>query len=341
VKEPAARPRLRLRDARDEGETLRVSRANRSLRWIAIGGCLPPIVVLAIVVGCEHREVGKQRETSSVVARVNGRELFQRDFESYLPAEYREAMTLKEKKAYLDRWITTELLYGEAMERGLATSPEIEARLEQLRKDLVADQLVREILNERAVVTEREVREYYRAHEDEYTRELRVSHILVSTPEEAEKVKELLRTHEFSWVVDRYSVDKHTGAGGDLGFLSKGNMIPEFEDVVFKMNVGDVSDVIQTEFGYHFVTVTDAREAQEKLTLEDAAEDISRTVLLQKRKAVYDGLVAGLRARAKIEILDPEFRMAAEAPADTLPGYQEEPDSTFRPGPWGEDSDEE
>jgi len=318
-----------------------VTRAERLMRRIAIGGCLPPIVVLAIVVGCERRDVGKPKETGSVVARVDGRELLQRDFDSYLPADYREAMTLKEKKAYLDRWITTELLYGEAVRRGLATSPEIEARLEQLRKDLVADQLVREILSERAVVTEREVREYYQVHEDEYTRELRVSHILVSTLEEAEKVKELLRTHAFSWVEDRYSVDKHTGAGGDLGFLSKGNMIPEFEDVVFKMNVGDVSDVIETEFGYHFVTVTDAREAQEKLTLEDAAEDISRTVLLQKRKAVYDGLVAGLRARAKIEVLDPEIRMAAEAPADIAPGHQDEPDSTFRPEPSLEDSDGE
>lgn len=278
---------------------------------------MPPILLLTIF-GCERREVGKKTETSPPVARVNGRTLLKKDFDAYLPDEYQTALTMGEKKEYLDRWIITELLYEAAVKRGTGVTPEIESRLEQLKKDLVADRLVQKTLLERAIVTENEVRSYYEKHVDEYTRELRVSHILVNSLEDAAKVKELLQTRTFSWVERRHSIDKHTGVGGDLGFLSKGNMIPEFEKVVFDMKIGEISDVIESELGYHFVKVTDAREARNKLSYEDVAEDISRILLLNKRAAVYDSLIATLKGEARIEILDPELRMAIDADLDTM-----------------------
>jgi parvulin-like peptidyl-prolyl isomerase len=137
--------------------------------------------------------------------------------------------------------------------------------------------------------------------------------------EDTAKVRELLQTRTFSWVERRHSIDKHTGVGGDLGFLSKGNMIPEFEEVVFDMKIGDISDVIESGLGYHFVKVTDAREARNKLAYEDVAEDISRILLLNKRASVYDSLIATLKKEARIEILDPELSMAIETSQDTIP----------------------
>jgi peptidyl-prolyl cis-trans isomerase C len=276
---------------------------------------LPVFIVAAI--GCERREVGSQAEASPPVARVNGKVLLKKDFENFLPEGYRGTLTLSEKKVYLDRWITTELLYEAAMDGGIGVTPEIESRLEQFKKDLVADRLVQQVIRERAVVTESEVRAYYDEHEHEYTRELRVSHILVNTMEDAAKVKELLQQRTFAWVARRHSIDKHTGVGGDLGFLSKGNMIPEFEKVVFDMKIGEVSDVIESELGYHILKITDARDARNRLAYEDVAEDISRILLLEKRAAVYDSLVTALTRSAKIDILDPELNMAAQMMADT------------------------
>jgi peptidyl-prolyl cis-trans isomerase C len=258
------------------------------------------------------------------VARVNDKTLYKDDFEAYLPGNYSGALTLGDKKMYLDRWITTELLYEAALQDGSAVTPEIELRLEQFKKDLIADQLVQGVIQERAVVTEAEVQEYYTEHEDEYTRELRVSHILVNSWEEADKVKELLKKNTFAWVARRHSIDKHTGVGGDLGFLSKGNMIPEFEEVVFDMKIGEVSDVIESELGYHFIKLTDAREARNKLSLEDVAEDISQILLLKKRAAVYDSLVATVRKGARIEILDPDLRLALELEADSMTAEKSE-----------------
>jgi peptidyl-prolyl cis-trans isomerase C len=301
---------------RSGGEMLQRKNLYRRFRDVVIGGILPPIVVCTIP-GCERRDVGQQAQESPPVVRINGQTLLKRDFEAYLPDDYRSALTIGEKKAYLDRWITTELLYEAAVRSGVGVTPDIQSQLEQFKKDLVSDRLVQKIILERAVVTEKEVSAYYRAHEDEYTRELRVSHILVNSMEEAAKVKELLKNHTFSWVARRHSIDKHTGVGGDLGFLSKGNMLPEFEEVVFDMKIGEVSDVIESELGYHFVKVTDAREARNKLAYEDVAEDISRILMLEKRAAVYDSLITALKSDARIEILDPELRLLMDASSDT------------------------
>jgi peptidyl-prolyl cis-trans isomerase C len=287
----------------------------RLFKRVVIGGILPPIVVLATA-GCERREVGGRDDSSPPVATVNGESLPRSEFETYLPDDYRRTLTAREKREYLNRWITTQILYDAASEEGIGVTPEISARLDQFKKGLVADRFVQKVISDRAVVSEDEVKAYYDAHIDEYTRELRVSHILVNTMEDANEVKELLRTHSFAWVARTRSIDRHTGVGGDLGFLSKGNMIPEFENVVFDMKIGDVSDVIESELGYHFVKVTDAREARNKLEYEEVAEDISRTLLLEKRAAVYDSLITTLMGDARIEILDPELRLTLETASD-------------------------
>jgi peptidyl-prolyl cis-trans isomerase C len=247
-----------------------------------------------------------------VVARVNGEPLYRRDLDAYLPEEAYAGITSEESKTYFDRWVTTQLLYEEALRSGLDVSRDLQWRLEQYRKDLVADRLVQDVLRQKAIVTREDVMKYYAAHKDEFNLEVRVSHILTNNIEDAEEAQEMLKTRPFSWVAHKLSVDKHTGSGGDLGYLSKGNMLPEFEDVVFRMRVGEVSDIIESEFGYHIVKLTDVRTALNELPFETVAPEISRQLLLEKRAAVYDSLITALIARARVEIVDPELRYAVE-----------------------------
>ena len=210
----------------------------------AIGGLGPPIAFVALTlaaVGCERRDVGAlARDPGPVVARVNGQPLYRIDLDAYLPTEETGAITAEERKTYFDRWVATQLLYEEAARSGMGVSDDIDRKIEQYKKDLVADRLVEEVLKTQAMVTRDEVMAYYRAHKDEFNLEVRVSHILTNTMEDADKALEMLETRPFSWVARKMSVDRHTGAGGDLGYLSKGNMLPEFESVVFKMRVGEV-----------------------------------------------------------------------------------------------------
>jgi parvulin-like peptidyl-prolyl isomerase len=214
------------------------------------------------------------------------------------------------------------LLYEEAARVGMGVSDEVTRKMEQYKKDLIADRLVEEVLNERAIVTRSEVLRYYRNHKDEYNLEVRVSHILTNTIEEAEEAQEMLKTRPFSWVARKMSVDKHTGAGGDLGYLSKGNMLPEFEDVVFRMRRGEVSDIVESEFGYHIIKLTDVRTSLNELPFEQVAPEISRTLLIRKRSAVYDSLVTALVEDARIEVIDPDLKFAI-ARAESLRSVRE------------------
>jgi len=280
------------------------------------GAAAPPIALLALTLAlaaCERREVGRGGgDPGPVVARVNGEPLYRRDLDAYLPEDAYAGVTSDETKAYFDRWVTTQLLFEAAQSAGLDASRDIDWKIAQYRKDLIADRMVQEVLREKAIVSRDEVMAYYRAHKDEFNLEVRVSHILTNTREDAEEVRDMLEKRPFSWVARQMSVDKHTGAGGDLGYLSKGNMLPEFESVVFNMRVGQVSDIIESEFGYHILKLTDVRASLNELPFESVAPEISRQLLLRKREAVYDSLLTALRTNAKIEIVDAGMRYAVE-----------------------------
>ncbi|MCK4775904.1 MAG: peptidylprolyl isomerase, partial [Candidatus Krumholzibacteria bacterium] len=242
----------------------RPKRRPRGTAGVLVGVAL--LVMAALVgTGCERRPMTAEKDPSPVLVKVNQETLTEREFRYFLPEDYRNVLTSEELQEYLDRWITTQLLYDAGMKSGLVVVTDIEARLEQYRKDLVADQLVQQVIHDRAMVSDKEIRAYYEAHEREYVTDVRVSHILVNTLEEAEKVQSQIGKRSFTYLARKYSIDKHSGSGGDLGYLSKGSMIPEFESVVFGLKLGEVSGVIESEFGYHLVKVADIRDARYKL----------------------------------------------------------------------------
>ncbi len=276
---------------------------------LLIGSVLLPIAFFYLITGCIERRDLSPKDEQPIVARIDGEALSQEEFELLIPEDYQSLVTVEEKQAYLQRWITTELLYKEAQRRGMGVSPDIRIKLNQYKKDLLADRLVQQVIQKHAVVSDEEVRSYYLEHEKEYTQEFRVSHILMNSADDAEKIYKLLKKSSFYWVAKKYSMDKHTRRGGDLGFLSKGNMMPEFEGAVFQMSVGDISDVIESEFGYHIIKLTDIRPARNKLEYDDVKDEIANKLLMEKRTDVYDSLVTSLKKNTDIEILDRELNM--------------------------------
>ncbi len=93
------------------------------------------------------------------------------------------------------------------------------------------------------------------------TTEVRASHLLVQTEEEAKQLREeILNGKKFEDVAQEVSLCPSGANGGDLGFFGKGVMVKEFEDAAFSMNVGDLSEPIQTQFGWHLLYLTDKKD---------------------------------------------------------------------------------
>jgi peptidyl-prolyl cis-trans isomerase C len=89
---------------------------------------------------------------------------------------------------------------------------------------------------------------------------VRASHLLVKTEEEAAKLREeILAGKDFAEVAAQVSLCPSGRDGGDLGFFGKGQMVREFEDACFSMEVGEISNPIKTQFGYHLIKLTDKK----------------------------------------------------------------------------------
>ncbi len=89
---------------------------------------------------------------------------------------------------------------------------------------------------------------------------VKASHILVNTEEEALKIKEEIDNgKDFAQAAMETSLCPSGENGGDLGYFSKGQMVKEFEDAVFSMDIGEVSNPIKTQFGYHLIYLTDKK----------------------------------------------------------------------------------
>jgi foldase protein PrsA len=134
------------------------------------------------------------------------------------------------------------------------------------------------------------------------------SHILVDTEEEAQDVMERLETgDDFAELAMELSTDTGSGAnGGDLGWFGRGQMVPEFEDVAFNLKIGEISDPVQSDFGWHIIK----KEGQEVRPIDD-------TTLNQLKQNVFSEWLTNLRIESTIETDDTWSNVYPETP--TIP----------------------
>lgn len=285
------------------------------------------LLVLFAVGGCgKGNEPGKPPgEKAGEIVRVGNAVLTGDDLNRLVPEDEQIPLTFEERREFVRRWVDTEVLRQEALRRGFKADPYVDARLKELEQQFLADYLVFAELRKRTEVSEAEIEGYFAAHEREYLNEYRVSQILVSTLEDAERVVDLLRTRSWAWVAGRYSIDASAKRGGDLGYLTKGNMIPELEAVVFDMKPNEVSGVVKSDFGYHIFRLDDVREALVSVGLDDVREQIMNTLMLEKRKNAYRELLDSLTAKADIKYRDETYLRPIESGprADTVETYED------------------
>ena len=202
-------------------------------------------------------------------------------------------------------------------EKALKGANITENKLKDLaRRNIVIDNLMQKEVFSKITVTEADVKKFYDDNPDKFKMPERTqaSHILISadqkaTPEDKKKAKEkaeairkrVAKGEDFATVAKAESNCPSAAKGGDLGYFGKGQMVPEFEKAAAALKLGELSDVVESPFGYHIIKVMDRKPADtvKFAEVKDKIEDYLKGQKAQKPMSDY---VEKIKKEAKVEI---------------------------------------
>jgi len=292
-------------------------------------------VVLSFLAGCG--EWGGSLP-GHVLARVNEEfipvEEFDQEFKESileLGKTEREENVGELKQAYLDQVIERKILAQEARRLGIQVSPgeldqvigeisqdypsggfderlglkgtTLEEWKGRLEEELLAEKMIRHARRFQGKVEEKETLQYYEANLPTFQvkQRVRARQIVVADGQEALQILKRLRKGEkFEKVAMEKSMGPEKVNGGDLGFFSPGERPPEF-DLVFSMEVGTISEVIKSPYGYHIFKLEEKIDPRE-IPFEEAKAGILQELWRKKGEDAYQGWLKGLREKAKVQI---------------------------------------
>jgi peptidyl-prolyl cis-trans isomerase C len=228
-----------------------------------------------------------------VVATVNGDEIRLSDLraaQAQLPEQYRDAPLEMIFQPLLDQMIDRKIAAAEARKQNLQDDPTVKRQLATAEESVLQSALWNRKIEEG--LTDEKVRARY---EQEIAgkpgqEEVHARHILVKTEAEANEVKEALaKGADFAKLAAEKSIDPTPG--GDLGFFPRGVMVPEFTEAAFKLKPGEISEPVQSKFGWHVIRVEAKRDGAPP-SFEESADDLrmgmAREIVAADRKRLRD-----------------------------------------------------
>jgi peptidyl-prolyl cis-trans isomerase C len=260
------------------------------------------VLGIALTAGVPHL-AGAQKKDDPVLARVNGVEIKQSDLD-IAEADVGPSLQVQEpnarKEALLAYLIDLTALAQAASAKKLESGPDFAARLAYAKNKVLMEALLGDIT--KTAATEAEMKKLYDESVAKVApeEEVRARHILVKTEKEAQDVLAKLKGGaDFEKLAREISVDPSAKTnGGDLEYFTKGQMVAEFSDAAFKLNKGQVSQPVKSQFGFHIIKVEDKR-SKPVPKYEEVKEQVQAFIV---RKAQAE-LVMKVRSDAKIENL--------------------------------------
>jgi peptidyl-prolyl cis-trans isomerase C len=249
-------------------------------------------------------------DANPVLAKVNGSEIRQSDValaEEELGPSLAQMDPATKKENVLSFLIDMKIVSKAAEDKKVENGEEFKKRMAFTRSRLLMDSLLAS--EGKAATTDEAMKKVYEDASKQISgeQEVHARHILVETEDEAKAVEEELKKGaDFAELAKKKSKDPGASDGGDLGFFTKEQMVPEFSTVAFALEPGKISDPVKSQFGWHVIKVEEKRNR--KAPEFDQVKGQIETYVMRKAQADY---VAKLREGAKVERMD----QAAAAPA--------------------------
>jgi len=186
---------------------------------------------------------------------------------------------------------------------------------EQIRLGLAIQQLIDQKFVQKMTITDQEAKTYYDANLQRFSQpeQVKASHILIKAEQDADKAKTLeakekiemiqkrvKKGDDFAALAKEFSEGPSAPKGGDLGYFGPGRMVKPFETAAFKMEPGEVSDIVKTRFGYHLIKVMDKKPAKQ-VTFEEVQDKLQQFLKQQKVQKEVEAYIKQLKESAKIE----------------------------------------
>lgn len=297
-------------------------KVNVILPWVLFGVTAIAFIIFAIVQPGNQMEVTVGNVGEEAVATVDG--------ETITANDLYQLMVKSVGPQAVEQLITQKLIDNEAAKQNISVSEEevnvefeeIKGNFpseemfnmqlqymgiseEQFKEQLASDLKLRKLVEPEIEVTEEEVQTFYEENQEQFgtPEQVRASHILLKKEDKelAEKIlSEVKNGGDFAALAKEYSEDSSAAQGGDLGYFGRGQMVPPFEEAAFSLEVNEISDLVESQYGYHIIKVTDKKEADIP-SFEEVKDQVREIVLNQKLSERVSSYIQELRSAAKIE----------------------------------------
>lgn len=260
-------------------------------------------------------------QDNRVVAAINGKSITEGELklaETEIGSELSNLPDATKRRVLIEFMIETQLLADAADSAKLGQGAEFDQRIRYWRRRALRDTYFDSKI--KAAVTDAEARKFYDSQVAQIKpeEEIKTRHILVESEDQAKQIREkIAHGASFTQMAKEHSKDPGTkDEGGELGYFGRGQMVPQFEEAAFKLQKGDLSEPVQTQFGWHLIQLDDRRERRPPEF--DAVKDRLVAAMVH-RKALE--IVNELREKAKIEYIDPAVKaqVESEKQSNTVP----------------------
>lgn len=261
-------------------------------------------------------------QNDDIAANIGDNKITVSDFNTivgYLDAEKQKALEKNPqlKENFLRQIVQSKVISDIAKEKAFDKKPEIKKQLELFADNFLANEFLKREIAEKVSISEDDMKSYYDTHKDEFKtpETVRARHILVkvapgASEEDKKKAKEkaegildkIKSGEDFAKLATELSDD--TGSkpkGGDLGFFARGRMVKPFEDTAFSLKPGQISGIVETQFGYHIIKIEEMKEAGID-PFETVKERIRQKLLQDRIRTKVTEFIDNAMKNAKVEI---------------------------------------
>jgi peptidyl-prolyl cis-trans isomerase C len=239
---------------------------------------------------------------SAVIAEINGAKLTAANFQAYIRmrmrnAQQKEELSPTQRQKIFSEYINRELLYQEAMKKGVDRNELINAEIENQRRNIIVSFALRQLMQ--TPLKETDIRAVYDREMSAPTKEYKTRHILVNSEAEAKQIiKELERGKNFIQMAMKHSIDASGKKGGELGWFSAQQMVEPYTLATEKLTNGSYTHTpVQTRFGWHVIRLDGTREVA-----PPAYDDVKAKIVARINTQRISAYIAELRKNADISV---------------------------------------